>query len=285
MSPLERRFRKWAPMLTPWVFTGLIAGCASKQPSAGNSPSPSNELAPAAGRAENEGVIEPEADAALRRMSAYLDGLKSFRVDSMTTDELVTTEGQKIQFVKDTKLAIRRPDRLSAERMGPAGHTVLRYDGRQLAIHNPDLGLYAIAPAPAELKSTIDFAQDKLGIDAPAGDLLLPNSYDELIDGVLVGRYIGREPIEGVHAHHLAMSESEVDWQIWIKDGPDPVPIRYVITTKDLPAKPQFTAELRNWRADPSLSDDQFAFAPPSDAKRMEFDELKKMKLKREQAQ
>jgi len=286
MTHFEQRFHMWAPMLAGWVLVGMTAGCAAKSPSGETSPAQApqstDDLAPAAGRAEGEGegVIEPEADAALRRMSAYLGELGSFRVETTTTDELVTTEGQKIQFVKETKVAVRRPDRLLAERTGPAGHITLRYDGKQISVHSPELGVYAVAPAPPDLKSMIDYARDRLGIDAPGGDLLVPDSYPELIDGLLVGRYIGLEPIGSVRAHHLAITEKDVDWQIWIADGPTPVPIRYVITTKDLPGRPQFTAELKNWRSDPTLSDEQFAFKAPADAKRMEFDELHKMKLK-----
>ena len=294
MTALDRRYQTCATMFSGWVLMAMMGGCAAHSPTSPAQPSQAippaqpaqsvAEPAAAAGYAEDEGVIEPEADAALRRMSAYLAGLQSFHVDVRTIDELVTKEGQKIQFVRDTKVAVRRPDRLVAERLGPAGQVTLHYDGKQISVHSPELGVYAVAPAPADLKSTIDFARDRLGIDAPAGDLLLPDSYQELIDGVLVGRYIGREPIGDGHAHHLAMTEKDVDWQIWIKDGPNPEPIRYVITTKDLPVRPEFTAELQNWRSAPALSDELFAFKPPAGARRVEFEELQKIKLSQQSA-
>jgi hypothetical protein len=264
-------------MLARWLFVGMIAsgvGCGGHSEAALQPAS----LPAASESAQAEQIIEPEADAALRRMSAYLGGLKSFRVDTTTTDEHVTNEGQKIQFVKETRVAVRRPDKLLAERTGPLGHAVLRYDGKQISVHSPELGIYAVEPAPSDIKSTIDFARDRLQIDAPAGDLLLPDTYQELLDGVIVGRYIGKERVGDVQAHHLAMTENDVDWQLWIKDGPDPVPLRYVITTKSVAQQPQFTAELRNWRPNEPLSDEQFAFQPPADAKRMEFLELQKMK-------
>ena len=86
-----------------WVLMAMLAGCGAQSPPGTSPAQPSqatDELAPAAARAEDEGVIEPEADAALRRMSGYLDQLQSFRVDTTTTDELVTKDGQKVQFVK-----------------------------------------------------------------------------------------------------------------------------------------------------------------------------------------
>ena len=265
-------------MLGRWLFVGIIAGGVGCGGQSESGMQPASLPAPPSQSAEPETIIEPEADAALRRMSAYLGGLQSFRVDTTTTDEFVTNEGQKIQFVKETRLAVRRPDKLWADRTGPAGHAVLRYDGKQISVHSAELGVYAVEPAPPNLASMIDFARDNLGMDAPAGDLLLPETYQALMDGVRVGRYIGRERLGDVHAHHLAMTEKDVDWQLWIKDGPDPVPLRYVITTKSLAEQPQFVAELKNWRPNEPLSDEQFAFQPPAAAKRMKFHELQQMK-------
>lgn len=273
-----------APQLPPPGDTEPPAAASPGQPPPDEPPRPMDERMPVAGQAaRQEPVIEPEADAALRRMSAYLGGLRSFRVDTTTVDEMVTTDGQKIQSLKETKVALQRPGKLMAERRGPAGHAILRYDGKQISVHSPELQAYAVEPAPADLESAIDFAHDRLQIDAPAGDLLLPDTYHALIDGVTVGRYIGREPIAGGYAHHLAMTEKDVDWEIWIKDGPDPVPLRYVITTKDLPGQPRFTAELHDWKPNAQISEEQFTFKPPADARRMTFPELLKLKTKQRQ--
>ncbi len=218
-----------------------------------------------------EGVIDPKADAVLRRMSDYLSGLKSFRVEATTIDEKVTTEGQKIQEVKESRVALRRPADLRVDRVGPMGHVIFRYDGSQFSIVSVERKLYATAAAPGKLAAAIDQARDKLQIDAPGGDLLVPNSYESLIDGVTTGRYIGLEPIDGKMAHHLAMTKGVVDYQIWIQDGPEPLPLRYVITSKDIKSKPEFTLELRRWETNVPLADDAFAFEPPPGSKRVQF--------------
>ena len=86
-----------------------------------------------------------------------------------------------------------------------------------------------------------------------------------------LAEYVGLEPIDGVMAHHIAVTKKNVDWQIWIKDGPEAVPLRFVVTTKDLPNQPQFTLELHNWRSNVPVAADAFAFTPPSDAKRIQL--------------
>jgi hypothetical protein len=232
---------------------------------------PTRPAGQAQAQPEAEGVLEPQADAQLHKMSDYLDGLQSFRVDNTTIDEKVSTTGQKIQEIKESHLAARRPNQLRVDRRGPAGHVVFRYDGKQFSIDAIDKNVYATETAPPTLDAAIDDARDRLHIDAPAGDLLVPDSYHALTDGLVTGRYVGREPLGNGMAHHIAVTKKDVDYQLWIADGAQPVPLRYVITSKDLPGQPQFTAELHNWQPNAAVPADSFAFTPRSGGKRIAF--------------
>src|SRR5580704_766049 len=232
-------------MLLASVLAGTTAW-ADKPP-----PTPANGSG-----TDREGVIDPKADAVLHRMSDYLVSLKSFRVDATSVDEKLTTDGQKIQEIKESKIAVKRPGDLRVDRTGPKGHAVFRDDGKQFSLYVPDRNVYAVAPAPAELDAAIDEARDHLSIDAPGGDLLVSDPYADLVDGIKVGQYIGLEPVGSVMAHHLAMTKGNVDYQIWIEDGATPVPLRYVITSKDMAGQPQFTIDLRNWQPNAAISAD-----------------------------
>jgi hypothetical protein len=70
-----------------------------------------------------------------------------------------------------------------------------------------------------------------------------------------------------VPANHLAFRGEQVDWQMWIQDGPKPLPLRYVITTKDVPQRPEFAVELSDWNTDASLPDSTFEFKAPENAR------------------
>jgi hypothetical protein len=224
------------------------------------------------GTPDEQGVIDPRADTVLHRMSGYLAARKSFRVDTVTVDEHVTAAGQKIQEIKESKVAIKRPNAIAVDRLGPSGRVQFRYDGKRFGLYGLDKNVYASSPAPTTLDAAIDDARDRLQIDAPGGDLMVSDPYHALLDGVTVGRYIGLEPMGGgVMAHHLAMTKRDVDWQIWIQDGPEPLPLRYVITTKNLPGQPQFTLELRHWQLDVPLSDSSFALIVPPGARQIEL--------------
>jgi hypothetical protein len=218
-----------------------------------------------------EGVIEPQADEALHRMSDYLSTLKSFRVDATTIDERVTTEGQKVQELKESHVAARRPNEMRIDRRGPAGHVVFRSDGKQYSLDAPDKKVYATAAAPPTIDAAIDDARDRLQIDAPGGDLMVRDPYAALTDGLITGRYIGREPVGMQMADHIAVTKKDVDYQLWIAAGAEPLPLRYVITTKDVTGRPEATVELRNWQPDAPIAEDSVAFTPPPGSKRVAF--------------
>jgi len=249
----------------------LVSVFVAATASAGEPKQPAKQPPPESPAKKDEGVIDPRADSALRKMSDTMAGLKSFRIDMTTIDEKVTKEGQKIQEVKDSQVSVRRPNLLRIDRLGPSGHVTLRYDGINLTVYNKELNAYATTPAPPKLDAAIDDARDRLNIDAPAGDLMLSDPYHALIGGVKVGRYIGLEPIGGLPALHLAMTEKNIDWQIWIQDGQMAIPLRYVITSKDMPGQPQFTAEMYHWVVAADVTEKTVAFTPPANAKRVEF--------------
>lgn len=252
-------------LLRTAIMMSVLAGTATLAQAGQTQP------ARPAGTQQQEGVIDPRADAALHRMSDYLGGLRTFRVDTTSVDEKVTTQGQKIQELKQQQIAVERPGKLRIDRVGPNGHATFRTDGKRFSLYNADKNVYAVGAAPGTLDAVVDQARERLNIDAPGGDLLVPDSYDALLDGVTVGRYVGLEPIGSVKAHHLAMTKNNVDYQIWIQDGPQPVPLRYVITSKDMTGQPQFTVDLRNWQPNAPIPDNTFAFNPPAGARRIDL--------------
>jgi hypothetical protein len=246
---------------------GVLGSAAS-----GQEPPPPEGTAKSAAEGK-AGAIDPRADAALHRMSNYLASLKTFRVDATTVDEKkASKDGQRIQEVAESKMAIRRPGEIRIDRNGPNGHVVFRDDGKQFSVYNSDRAIYATAPAHGDLQQAADQAREQLDVDAPGIDLIGTNSYANLTDGVTEARYIGLVPLGGgVMAHHLAATKKDVTYQIWIQDGPRPVPLRYVVTGRDMPGSPQFTIELRNWQPNAPVSDSTFVFTPPAGAKKVAF--------------
>ena len=85
---------------------------------------------------------------------------------------------------------------------------------------------------------------------------------------------LGSGVIRGMECNHLAFRTEEVDWQIWTADGDRPYPCRYVITSKMVPEQPQYTLNIRNWKAGNEVAAEDFAFKAPQGARKVELNQL-----------
>lgn len=215
--------------------------------------------------------IDPRAEQLLQASTSYLAKQQQFSVDTRSTIEAVLTSGQKLQFDHAARLSVRRPDKLRAERVGDLVDQVFYYDGQSLTLHNPGDNYYATVPAPGTLEDMLDFARESLDIVAPAGDLVYSNAFEILMQDVTSGFVVGKSVIEGSPCEHLAFRAPHADWQIWIREGAEPLPCKLVITSTDVANAPQFTVVMTNWNLAPDLDDAAFQFKPAIDAKQIDF--------------
>jgi hypothetical protein len=215
--------------------------------------------------------VDPQADKVLRAMTTYLAGLKQFSAQTENSIEVVTADGQKLQFVAPASVTVSRPDKLFAARRGDIVNQEFYYDGKSLTLYNPDTKYYATVAAPANVDDMLDFAQARLDIIAPAADLLDTRAYERLMQDATSGDYLGMSVVGGQRCHHLAYRAGAVDWQIWVRDGDQPLPCRYVITSTDIGGAPQFTMQVTDWDAAPTIPAGMFNFTPPAGAKAIDF--------------
>jgi hypothetical protein len=211
-------------------------------------------------------AIDPTADTMLRQMTDFLAGLKSFTVTSFAVDENALSSGQKLQRTTDSEIAVQRPDHLRNVPMGAAQGLALWYDGKTMTLACKASKTFKTIPAPPALDAAIDNMRKEFKIDAPGADLLYSRPYDILMEQVQKGRFIGKETVGGLAANHLAFEGEEVDWQIWIQDGAQPLPLRFVITTKTIKGHPQFSVQFSNWQTRVTQPESTFQFQAPAGA-------------------
>jgi hypothetical protein len=220
--------------------------------------------------AQTENGVDPAADRALRRMTDYLASLKSFTLQSSAVDEVVLQSGEKLQLASDSAVSVERPDRLRSEQVASGGGMGFWYDGKNMTLYCKASNTYGTAAAPPNLDATIDAARKQFQIEAPGADLLFSRPYEILMEQVVGGKVVDHESVDGLAATHLAFEGQDVDWQVWIEDGPTPLPLRYVITTKTMKEQPEFSVRLSHWDPQAKFADGTFSFKPPAGAKRVE---------------
>ena len=215
--------------------------------------------------------VDPSATKILKKMTDYLGQLKAFSLDTDNIIEDVQGVDQKIQYDFTASVVIQRPNRLRAERTGDLFKQLLLYNGKSLTIYNPDDNYYAESAAPDNIDDLLHFARETLDIVPPTGDIVFTDAYELLTANITSAKVIGKSLVDGVRCIHLAFTSHYVDWQIWIADGDQPLPYKYVLTTKDDPAYPQYIVFMSNWNTNPNVKDSLFDFNPPKEAKKIEF--------------
>ncbi len=218
----------------------------------------------------------------LKAMSDYTAAQKSISANFESDIEVITPELQKIQFTSSGQLKLNRPDKLRVKRTGGYADVELVFDGKTVSIYGNNAKSYVQADAAGTVDQMIDIIQSKSSAGMPGSDLLLTNSYDELMTNVIDAKHIGVGVVDGVECEHLAFRTPETDWQIWIEAGAKPIPHKYVITSKTVAGAPQYTLRIRDWKTDAIADADTFVFKAPADATKVslnskavfEFDEL-----------
>ena len=238
-----------------------------------------------AGSATAAEALNKDADEIMRSMSKFLGGTKAFSVSADIGNEIITETGQKLQLNSSANLLVERPNRFQANRQGGFADVLMNYDGAKLTVFGKVLNAYMQRDVTGTIDNAIREIERGTGLVMPGADLLLSDSYAALTGGATSSGYYGTGYIGGVEVHHLGFRTPEVDLQMWVKTGDQPLPVKYVITTKWLAGAPQYSVQLSNWNLKPAIAANRFNFVPPATAAKLEVlpvDETGELAVKKE---
>ncbi len=225
--------------------------------------------------ASSEPALDPAALASLRRMADYLTSLPAFRVESEAEYDAVQADGQRIEFGAKRELSLRRPNHLRVDSTNRNGaQRSLFYDGQQVALLDRTHEIYATAAQSGDIEAMLVYLEEHLGLPIPLGELLSANLASHIADGLVFAALVDEETIDGARCDHLALRKPDRGIQLWIEQGPKPVPRRVSITFEQEPGQPQFRARLSKWDVAPRIQDSVFRFAPPAGAERISFNSV-----------
>jgi len=247
--------------------TLMAAACLLALPMTGHAePAPA---APATASAPGV-VIDARTERVLLDACAFLRSAERFAVDVAVTYDDVLKSGKKVQYHRENSIVLERPNRLRVDGESDKGSRSVFYDGKRLTVYRPDRALYAAFDAPATVDATLD-AIEARGVTMPLDDLLRAHPCAGLAEHLKTASHAGRHYLDGDWYHHLLLETDAVDVQLWVADGDEPVIRQVVITYRDAPGQPQFSAALTGWDFGPVIEPGTFAFTPPAGAKQVEF--------------
>lgn len=224
--------------------------------------------------------VTPQPEKILKQMCDFLKSAKQFSFKAECTDDRVYSAGKKLQFAFNLEALVQRPDKLRINAVGDLENKQFFYDGKTITLYDKTHNHYAVMAAPASIDEALGQAHREYGLRVALADLTGGNACGLMTAGVKHALYVGEGVVRGVKCHHLAFDKKNTQWQIWVEAGDKPLPRKLIITEKNLPASPQWTAYFTEWNLAPQTADSQFTFTPPQGAIKSKFVSLKEMAAK-----
>jgi len=221
-------------------------------------------------QAQAAGGMDPEADKILRSMSDFMGNLSAFSAKADIDNEIIDQEGQKLQFSSCAEIILKRPSHLYFSRKGAIVDVDFIFDGNVMTIYGQNLNVYFQKDNRGTTDAVIEDLHNVIGVDTPGADLLHSDVYSLLSEGVVSSAHMGMAYVNGVECHYLTFRAPHVDWQLWVKAEGDPLPMKYVITTKWMTGAPQYSVRFRDWDTAPTIEAGQFDFKVPQGAKKLD---------------
>lgn len=237
-------------------------------------------LAPVAAAAEASPAQPParldEAALALVRASAdFLASQPAMSFDWLVSYDQVIDGREKLTFTRSgTNILVRELGFVSRTDRGDAFRDYY-YDGAVFTVAAPDQNFYASADFAGGFEALVGEVSDKLATPIPLWSLMTASLPGEILKGIDGAAYLGITRVGGRETHHLAFSDYEEDWQVWISTEPGrPLPLMIVRTDPYQQGWPQYRAYLMNWNLAPAHAAGDFTYVPPDGSIRVSFPNL-----------
>ena len=210
-----------------------------------------------------EVAIDPVAMEIAGNAARFLSGQKSMRFNWFVTYDDIVEGREKITFIRSGTNAMIRGEGFVANT--ERGDTIrdYYYDGKTFTVASPSEGFYSSEAFDGGFEALLAAARERLDMPLPLWSLMSETLGQNAVENVLGAAYLGTTLMRGQEVHHLAFTEYDEDWQIWISTDPErPVPLMIVGTDPYQQGWPQYRALLMDWSFDIDTPDGGFTYVP-----------------------
>ncbi|HLX64745.1 MAG TPA: DUF2092 domain-containing protein [Planctomycetota bacterium] len=222
--------------------------------------------------------LDSKAIAILRSALEYLNGAQTYSTTLTNTVALDGGPNKKKETTAKYDIYVERPNKLALIVKDGNLRCAVVSDGKTLCAFAPPLKKYAVKEAPKDLAEIFNIGEMRLVREDLSNLLFLDqvtmkDALDILMDGVQTLSITGVEPLGDVKAHHLHFTQADIDWDMWIQEGKQPL-VRKVsiegeqmMSDKDGPVKVKKTivTTFDDWKINAPIPSERFVFTPPQD--------------------
>jgi hypothetical protein len=197
-------------------------------------------------------------------------GLESFSLVANETTEETLASGEIVHHRVRREIYVYRPGRVAVLYEGDDDVRHVLLSDEKLTIFSQAKNAYSETNMPPTIGDTLDKLSEDYGFNLPLADLIHPDLFNMLTAAVDDGAYVGQSRVLGKTCHHLTFDQENLDWEIWIEDGDQPVPRQVVITYHLEDGTLRYEITMPQWTAG-DLPAETFELDVPADADRMDF--------------
>jgi thiol-disulfide isomerase/thioredoxin len=221
---------------------------------------------------------EDKPDDVIQKMCDFYKGQQSF---SVTSDMDVAIHGQGMNNKSHSTVSFLfdRPNRVALKGKTSPGLTII-CDGKNIYELVTALKKYTKKEAPKTLTA---LSQDRLlSVGAPgttnfAVNLMGDEPQKLMLKGVTAAKDLGTSKVDGQSARHLKFSRDDMDLEVWIADGKEPLLLRVDFDLskmlkksgafKDKDVKITAIQRFKDWKFDVKPTPKDFSFTAPKNCK------------------
>ena len=219
--------------------------------------------------------LEPVAMNALKAMSNRLREASSFSFTAHIMREEPGTNGQMLDFFKDIHVQVQRPDKMRLEVASDTSDVTLWYDGKNVTLMPATAKIYTAIPADPTLDATLTLLKNKVQAHTPLIPFLTSDPYSILSHGLVSADEVGIDNEGNRQFLHLAFTEPDADWQLWLSGPNQILPRRMAIIYKTVEGQPRVTVDFTNWNLNAEIPSSAFVFLKPQGAVPASWDALR----------
>lgn len=180
-------------------------------------------------------LINASARQALNRTCSVLASAKKMTYHAEVTFDSVLPSYVKLQYAGAMDVAVEWPDHPAISSKSYLGAEAIWYNGETLTLFDPAHDVYTSLSVQGSLDEMLVKVAKRNNLSMPLAPLDFNDPCGNAYSHIQHGKYVGLNDVSGVTCDHLAFTQADLDWQIWIAHSGKPLPEKIVIIYKEIP--------------------------------------------------
>ena len=207
----------------------------------------------------------------INQMIAYTSALDKVIITADVSTDAGLDAGLIVSNPAELTIKFDRPGSMHMKRFDGINTTEIVIHEGNLTVYNSENGFFARADVPEDIEEAMQFAMEKYDVDTPLSELFFSDATQALMAEQDTVLYLtDKSRVRGTDCHHLAIRGDEIDLQLWVTEGANPVPKEIMMTMKWVGGSPRSTAVL-DWETVSEFEPGTFEFSAPEGAQEIPF--------------